>query len=74
MSQRIYNFHCGNGAPAAMYYYLKLRGKHCRKPHCRNGVVDTLGQYSILGFNPESAIKFRIYFRSKNLTSKRNNP
>ena len=23
-------------------YHLKLNGKHCRKPHCRNGVVDHL--------------------------------
>jgi hypothetical protein len=23
---------------------VQLEGKHCRKPHCRNGVVDTLGQ------------------------------
>ena len=21
----------------------QLKGKHCRKPHCRNGVVDTFG-------------------------------
>ena len=21
---------------------VQLKGKHCRKPHCRNGVVDTL--------------------------------
>ena len=43
--QRIYNSHYGNGAPSIFtsQYYLKLRGKHCRKPHCRNGVVDTLG-------------------------------
>ena len=24
-------------------YYLKLKGKHCQKFHCRNGVVDHLG-------------------------------
>ena len=24
---------------------VQLKGKHCRKPHCRNGVVDTFGQY-----------------------------
>ena len=23
---------------------VQLKGKHCRKPHCRNGVVDTFGQ------------------------------
>jgi hypothetical protein len=22
---------------------VHLKGKHCRKPHCRNGVVDTFG-------------------------------
>ena len=22
---------------------IQLKGKHCRKPHCRNGVVDTFG-------------------------------
>ena len=42
---RIYNSHYGNGMPAMFtsQYYLKLRGKHCREPHCHNGVVDTLG-------------------------------
>ena len=24
---------------------VQLKGKHCRKPHCHNGVVDTFGQY-----------------------------
>ena len=24
---------------------VQLKGKHCRKPHCRNGVVDTFGHY-----------------------------
>jgi hypothetical protein len=24
---------------------VQLKGKHCRKSHCRNGVVDTFGQY-----------------------------
>ena len=22
---------------------VQLKGKHCRKPHCHNGVVDTFG-------------------------------
>ena len=22
---------------------VQLKGKHCRNPHCRNGVVDTFG-------------------------------
>ena len=45
MPQVIYNSHYGNGAPAMFtsQYYLKLKGKHCRKPHYRNGVVDHLG-------------------------------
>ena len=36
----------GNGAPAmfTFYHYLNLKGKHCRKPNCRNGVVDQLEQ------------------------------
>ena len=40
----------GNGAPAMFtsQYYLKLRCKHCRKPNCPNGVVDTLGLYSTI--------------------------
>ena len=25
---------------------VQLKGKHCRKPHCRNGVVDTFGLYN----------------------------
>ena len=24
---------------------VQLKGKHCRKPHCRNGVVDMFGQW-----------------------------
>ena len=24
---------------------VQLKGKHCRKPHCRNGIVDTFGQW-----------------------------
>ena len=24
---------------------VQLKGKHCQKPHCGNGVVDTFGQY-----------------------------
>ena len=26
---------------------VQLKGKHCRKPHCRNGVVDTVGHWSL---------------------------
>ena len=25
---------------------VQLKGKHCRKPHCCNGVVDTFGHWS----------------------------
>ena len=28
--------------PLAM---TSVRGKHCRKPHCRNGIVDTFGLF-----------------------------
>ena len=27
---------------------VQLKGTHCRKPHCRNGVVDTFGQSQLL--------------------------
>ena len=27
---------------------VQLKGKHCRKPQCRNGVVDTFGHYWVL--------------------------
>ena len=45
MPQPIDNSHHGNWTPVMFnsYYYLKLRGKHCRKPNCYNGVVDNLG-------------------------------
>jgi hypothetical protein len=36
----IYNSQYGN----VYLYYIKLKGKHCRKPHWRNGFVDHLGQ------------------------------
>ena len=29
---------------------VQLKGLHCRKSHCRNGVLDTLGQ-DVLNFN-----------------------
>ena len=31
---------------------VQLKGKHCRKPHCCNGVVDTFEQcpYQLLAF------------------------
>ena len=33
--------HYGNGVPAIV---VQLKGKHCRKPHWRNGVVDMFGK------------------------------
>ena len=36
--------------------------------------LKTLNNSSILHFNPESSIKFRIYFHPKNIKSERNNP
>ena len=41
--ERIYNSRYGNGVPAMFtsYSVVQLKGKHCRKPHCRNGVVGT---------------------------------
>ena len=24
---------------------VQLKGKHCKKPHCCNGIVDTFGHY-----------------------------
>ena len=29
---------------------VQLKGKHCRKPHCRNGVVDTFGPDCLFSF------------------------
>ena len=26
---------------------VQLKGKHCRKPHCRNGVVDMFRQFTM---------------------------
>jgi hypothetical protein len=35
---------------------VQLKGKHCRKPHCRNGVVDTFG----LGIISPKTVDFPI--------------
>ena len=44
MPERIYNSHYSNGVPACLpLSVVQLKGKHCRKPHCRTGVVDTFG-------------------------------
>ena len=37
-----------------LFIVVQLKGKDCRKPHCRNGVVDTFG----LGHN---AIKCGVF-------------
>ena len=41
----IYNSHYGNEVPycrqCLLLSVVQLKGKHCRKPHCPNGVVDT---------------------------------
>ena len=43
--QVIYNSHYSNEALAmfTLWYYLEVKGKHCRKPHCHNGAVDHFG-------------------------------
>ena len=45
--ERIYNSHYGNGVPAKFISQCcpasQLKGKHCQKAYCRNGVVDTFG-------------------------------
>ena len=40
-------------------YYLKLKGKHCQKPHCRNQVVHHLG------LNGLKSKSFRILGRAE---------
>ena len=40
LPEHIYNSHYGN-LPLSV---VQLKGKHCRKPHCRNGVVGTFQQ------------------------------
>ena len=53
MPERIYNSHYSNGVPAMFSKHclplsvVELKGDHCQKPHCRNGVVDTLGLYVV---------------------------
>ena len=39
---------------------VQLKGKHCRKLHCCNGVVDTFGQYLLC--YKLNAIPFQLYF------------
>ena len=40
---------------------VQLKGKHCRKPYCHNGVVDTFGQY----LNCQNCLL--MLFRNKNM-------
>jgi hypothetical protein len=42
---------------------VQLKGKHCRKPHCRNGVVDTFGHGHLTTykkFTDTSKIKIKV--------------
>ena len=43
----------GAGVPGCRQC-LPLKGKHCRKPHCRNGVVDMFGHW-------QSVTKWQIF-------------
>ena len=43
----------------AVISVVQLKGKHCRKPHCRNGVVDTFGHDDY-----RTVIEFLILYRS----------
>ena len=36
---------------------VHLKGKHCRKPHCRNGVVDTFGHRLFIGYLEQKCYK-----------------
>jgi hypothetical protein len=40
---------------------VQMKGKHCRKPHCRNGVVDTFRQELV----PGSFQGFQVLVRQK---------
>ena len=42
---------------------VQLKVKHCRKPHCRNGVVDTFGRYG-LGSTQKSGSPNKRYLDS----------
>ena len=54
----IYNSHYGNmGCRQCLpLSVVQLKGKHCRKPHCRIGVVDTFGHWVCTG---------RVYYTTK---------
>jgi hypothetical protein len=42
---------------------VQLKGKHCRKPHCRNGVVDTFwqGHFGSIFMDVRHTIDMAIY-------------
>ena len=40
---------------------VQLKGKHCRKPHCRNGVVDTFGHATKFGMRPVFGRYLQVY-------------
>ena len=42
---------------------VQLKGKHCRKPHCRNGVIDTFGRVLInfAAFETERLFSLVLY-------------
>ena len=44
LPQVICNSHCSNGSPALN---LELKGNHCQKTHCNNGIVDYVEHYCI---------------------------
>ena len=44
----------------SILHYLHLRGKHCLKPHCYNGIVDTLGPGGV----QESQLKTVGYYHT----------
>ena len=52
---------------------VQLKGKHCRKPHCCNGVVDTVGPWLFFLLwqrgSPNYVIskKMDFFFKSQNL-------
>ena len=41
------------------------KGKHCRKLHCRNGVVDTLGQSNLRFFRQLRSLQFQNKKKSR---------
>jgi hypothetical protein len=68
--ERIYNFHYGHGVPQCLpLSVVQLKGKHCRKPHCYNGVVDTFEpgvSQTPRSFNALQEVFKSIYMRCGN--------